>query len=154
MATLQDTIRAAGLEPPDNIPPGKTTRFSTNGKRSNMSGWVHLFPDGKGATFGCWRSGVQHTWQAQREKPLTQHEQDLFRQQVKNARRAAIKEREAVYQAAAVNAQAEWGEATPATDSYPYLVNKDIDSNGARFDKNGRLLIPVHDVSTLFRTQS
>jgi phage/plasmid primase-like uncharacterized protein len=144
MQTLQDAMRAAGFEPSDHMPPGKTTRFSTNGKRSDLSGWVHLFADEQGAAFGCWRSGEQHTWQANRDKPLTKHEQDLFRRQVKDARRAAHQEREAEYQAAAVNAKAEWEPAPPAPESHPYLVKKGIKPHMARIDKNGWLLIPVY----------
>jgi P4 family phage/plasmid primase-like protien len=142
--TLHDSMTAAGFDPPDTIIPGRFTRFSTNGKRSNTAGWVYLFPDEQGAVFGCWRSDEQHTWQAQRDKPLSQHEQDLFRQQIKEARQAAIKEREAEYQAAAANAQAEWAAASPAPDSHPYLVEKGISPNGARIDTNGWLLIPVY----------
>jgi P4 family phage/plasmid primase-like protien len=146
MTTLRDAMRAAGFNPPDSITPGKTSRFSTNGKRSDLSGWVHLFADEQGAVFGCWRSGEQHTWQAQRDKPPSKHEQDLFKQQVKEARRAAIKEREAGYLASAASAQAEWEPAPPAPESHLYLVKKGIKPHMARIDKNGRLLIPVYGI--------
>jgi putative DNA primase/helicase len=64
---LCDAIRAVGYEPPYNIAVGKVTRFSTNGKRNDRSGWVHVFDDGKGAVFGCWRSGEQHQWHEKRD---------------------------------------------------------------------------------------
>ncbi|MGZ8915198.1 MAG: phage/plasmid primase, P4 family [Methylobacter sp.] len=141
---LYDAMTAAGLEPPDNIQPGKTTRFPTNGKRSDLSGWVHLFDDAKGAVFGCWRTGDRHTWQAKRDRPLNAAEHAAFKQQVKEAHAAAHKEREAGYQAAAEHARAEWETAAPANDSHPYLTRKGVQANMARVDKNGWLLLPVY----------
>lgn len=146
MATLPDAMKAAGFDPPDTITPGKTTRFSTNGKRSDLSGWVHLFADEQGAAFGCWRSGEQHTWQAKRDRPLNAIEQAEFRRKVEAARKAAHQEREAGYQTAAANAQAEWSAAPPAPTTYPYTVKKGIKPHMARIDSNGRLLIPVHGI--------
>ena len=57
-------IAAAGLEAPDCInPDGAIHRFSTNGKRSDDSGWYMLLTDGVAAgAFGCWREGLTQTW--------------------------------------------------------------------------------------------
>ncbi|MDP3332601.1 MAG: phage/plasmid primase, P4 family [Methylococcaceae bacterium] len=144
MMTLSDSMRAAGFEPPDSITPGKTTRFPTNGKRSDLSGWVHLFADGQGAVFGCWRSGEQHTWQAEQDKPLNEHEQVTFKSKLKAAKKAAHLEREAGYKQAAVKALAEWNAASPASESHPYLMRKAIKPHMARIDANGWLLVPVY----------
>ncbi len=72
---FRDTIRAAGLEPPDVIEPGKLHRFPGIGKRpSNRAGWCLLFDDGLGGCFGDWSSGVSETWQAKRDKPYSRAE--------------------------------------------------------------------------------
>jgi P4 family phage/plasmid primase-like protien len=146
MTTLHDAIRGAGLVPPDDIQPGKTTRFSTNGKRSDLSGWVHLFADEQGAAFGCWRSGVQGTWQQKRDKPLNETEQASFRRKVVAAKKAMNEERETGYKDAAGKALAEWEAAPLAPPTHPYLMKKDSQAHMARLDSNGRLLIPVHGI--------
>lgn len=136
-----------GLDPPDTIQPGKTTRFSTNGKHHDKTGWVHLFLDGKGAAFGCWRSGMQGTWQEKRDKPLNEAEQARFKRDIIAAKKAMQKERESSYTEAANTARAEWEAAPPAPATHPYLVKKDIQAHMSRIDAKGRLLVPVYGES-------
>jgi hypothetical protein len=54
---FQDAIASAGLTPPETIiADGKIQRFSTNGKRSDDSGWYCLHLDNIPAgRFGNWR---------------------------------------------------------------------------------------------------
>jgi P4 family phage/plasmid primase-like protien len=142
--SLHNAMRAVGFEPPNHISAGQTVRFSTNGKRSDLSGWVHLFPDEQGAAFGCWRSGEQHTWQAARDKPLSEAEQAIFRQKVADCKKAAIIEKETMYKQAAEKARAEFETAKPAPETHQYLMRKGIRPNMARVDINGALLVPVY----------
>ncbi|NOU15891.1 MAG: toprim domain-containing protein, partial [Methylococcaceae bacterium] len=144
MMTLFDSMRAAGFDPPSNINPGQRLRFSTNGKTSDKAGWVYLFPDGKGASFGCNRSGEQHTWQAEQNGPLNEAEQATFKSKLKAAKKAAHLEREVGYKQAAEKALAEWEAASPASESHSYLMRKTIKPHMARIDANGWLLIPVY----------
>jgi len=150
--SLRDSMQAAGFDPPDNILAGKTTRFSTNGKRSDSSGWVHLFPDEQGAAFGCWRSGSSHIWQAKRDKPLNEAEQATFKRKIKAARKAAHEEREAGYKQAACNVLREWEAASPADESHQYLRRKGIQAHMARTDSNGLLLVPVYGANGEFQS--
>ena len=139
---LCDAIRAVGYEPPSNIVVGKVTRFSTNGKRNDRSGWVHVFDDGKGAVFGCWRSGEQHQWFEKRDYVPDIHEQEAMRQQFEEAKRKAIAERDAAYAVAAKEAQVLFDNAVPVV-SHDYLTNKGIRPNMARVF-GGKLIIPVY----------
>jgi len=139
---LCDAIRAVGYEPPTNIAVGKVTRFSTNGKRNDRSGWVHVFDDGKGAVFGCWRSGEQHQWFEKRDYVPDIHEQEAMRQQFEEAKRKAIAERDASYAVAAKEAQVLFDNAVPVV-SHDYLTNKGIRPNMARVF-GGKLIIPVY----------
>lgn len=69
ITTLPDAMRALGFVPPNKIQPGKVTRFSTNGKRSDTAGWVYLYADNKVAqlaSFGCLRSKKRYVWHASR----------------------------------------------------------------------------------------
>jgi phage/plasmid primase-like uncharacterized protein len=139
---LCDAIRAVGYEPPSNIAIGKVTRFSTNGKRNDRSGWVHVFDDGKGAVFGCWRSGEQHQWFEKRDYVPDIHEQEVMRQQFEEAKRKAVAERDAAYSVAAKEAQVLFDNAVPVV-SHDYLTNKGIQPNMARVF-GGKLIIPVY----------
>jgi len=139
---LCDAIRAVGYEPPSSIAVGKVTRFSTNGKRNDRSGWVHVFDDARGAVFGCWRSGEQHQWFEKRDYVPDIHEQEAMRQQFEEAKRKAIAERDAAYAIAAKEAQVLFDNAVPVV-SHDYLTNKGIRPNMARVF-GGKLIIPVY----------
>ena len=66
---LIDAIRAAGLEPPDQIHmDGKIHRFKSGtkgqgGKGGDRPGWYVVYGDGVPAgRFGCWRAGLESAW--------------------------------------------------------------------------------------------
>jgi putative DNA primase/helicase len=145
LSNFRDAIRAAGLEPPDYIEPGRLHRFPGNGKRpSNRAGWCLLFHDGRGGCFGDWSSDLSETWQAKRGKPYSQTERAAFARRVEAAKQqaeAALRERQAE---AAKRATAIWNAATPAPVDHPYLIRKSIQPHGARIHK-GALTLPVTD---------
>jgi phage/plasmid primase-like uncharacterized protein len=147
---LCDAIRSVGYEPPSNIAIGKVTRFSTNGKRNDRSGWVHVFDDAKGAVFGCWRSGEQHQWFEKRDYVLDIHEQEAMRQQFEEAKRKAVAERDQAYAVAAKEAQVLFDNAVPVV-SHDYLTNKGIKPNMARMF-GGKLLIPVYGADGILQS--
>ncbi|MCX7091901.1 MAG: hypothetical protein NTY50_00400, partial [Methylobacter sp.] len=118
MPTLYDAMRAAGFEPPDNINAGQTMRFSTNGKSSDKAGWGFKFADGKGATFGCNRTGERHTWQEARDKPFNEAEQAKFKRDCIAANKTRKLEKEADYQQAAAKALTEWEASALAPESH------------------------------------
>ena len=147
---LCDAIRSVGYEPPSNIAIGKVTRFSTNGKRNDRSGWVHVFDDAKGAVFGCWRSGEQHQWFEKRDYVPDIHEQEAMRQQFEEAKRKAVAERDQDYAVAAKEAQVLFDNAVPVV-SHDYLTNKGIKPNMARMF-GGKLLIPVYGADGILQS--
>ena len=99
-------MRAAGLEPPENIQPGKLHRFSTNGKRNDDAGWCLLFPDLLGGAFGDHRTGLSETWQAKRDKPLTATQREVFRHGCEQAKQERQAEQATKHAKAARKAQA------------------------------------------------
>ena len=147
---LCDAIRSVGYEPPSNIAIGKVTRFSTNGRRNDRSGWVHVFDDAKGAVFGCWRSGEQHQWFEKRDYVPDIHEQEAMRQQFEEAKRKAVAERDQAYAVAAKEAQVLFDNAVPVV-SHDYLTNKGIKPNMARMF-GGKLLIPVYGSDSILQS--
>lgn len=142
--TLHDAMISEGFNPPEQIYPGKTIRFPTNGKPSDTSGWITMFPDEQGAVFGCWRSGEKHTWQAKSNKTFTREERIEFKRNAELAKEVANKEREETYKLAAIKASKEWWSSNPVDNTHLYLQSKGIDPNIARVDGNGCLLIPVY----------
>ena len=69
ISQFRESMRAAGLEPPDVIQPGKLHRFPGVGKRNgNTAAWCKVFEDGLGGCFGDWSSELSENWQAKRDK--------------------------------------------------------------------------------------
>ncbi|HKF94582.1 MAG TPA: toprim domain-containing protein, partial [Gammaproteobacteria bacterium] len=159
---FREAMRAAGLEPPDVIEPGKLQRFSTNGKASDEAGWCLLFSDLLGGVFGDHRSGLSETWQAKRDKPVNEAERNAFKQrceQVKHERRA---EQVRKHAKAASQAQAIWQAAGEASHQHPYLARKGVKSHGLRVYRgdlvikgmpcDGCLMVAARDVSGFIHT--
>lgn len=143
ISQFRDAIRAAGLEPPEVIEPGKMHRFAGEGKRnSNTAGWCKLFDDGRGGCFGDWSTGLSDSWHESSSKPLSQEEQERRRKQVKMVQEEARAQRDKQYAEAKQKANATWDEASPANDDYPYLARKGINAHGAKLSGNS-LLIPI-----------
>lgn len=139
-------VAAAGLVPPDEIrDDGLLHRFSTNGKRQDLSGWYILHGDGVAAgAFGCWRSGLQSTWCAKTDSAMTQAERETHRQRIaalQVQREAALAQRQ---DEAAKSAAEHWAQAKPATTEHPYLQRKGIKPCGARV-LGENLLVPLRD---------
>lgn len=141
---LYEAMARAGFEPPPSFEPGRVARFSRNGRQSDRAGWLLAFPDGEGAIFGDWRTGEEHQWQKERERPQSEADRAAFRALVDEAKRKAAQAREAEYKEAAARAVALWSKAKPAPADHAYLVTKGISPDGARIGKDGRLLVPVY----------
>ena len=77
---------------PWQIIAGKIIRFSTNGKRSDDSGWCKLFEDERGGVFGCWRTGTQHTWRTDIRAILSPRERQQERERIAAAQAARQEE--------------------------------------------------------------
>jgi putative DNA primase/helicase len=137
-------IRAAGLQPPDVIEPGRLYRFPGAGKRNgNTAGWCKLFEDGLGGVYGDWASGLSETWQAKREKPLSAEEREAFMRRVAEAKAQAEAAQGKRRQEAREQAGLIWAEAV-ACQSHPYLATKRIGAHGARLHGE-KLVLPVRD---------
>jgi len=153
ISNFYDAMARSGFDPPPEIAPGRVVRFSANGKKSDRAGWVLLFPDEMGAVFGDWRSGEEHTWQAERERPQSEADRAAFRAMVETAKRQAVEAREREHAEAAARAAEIWAEAKPAPAEHGYLVTKGITPQGARISKDGKLLIPVYGPDGLMSLQ-
>lgn len=143
--TLSEAIRANGWNPPQNIHTGKTSRFSTGDNGNDLNGWVYPFPDGRGAVFGCWRSGEVHTWQKRHDKPLSKAELTELRLKAEQANRMAEIERELRHQQAVIEAVQIVKNAEPAPENHGYLIRKQIQPHNLAMDTQGRLIVTIYD---------
>jgi hypothetical protein len=117
MAMLR-TVGAA----PDYIKPDGFTRFATNGRPSDMSGWVNVGPNGV-FYFGCWRQGVQGCW----PEPHTVLGTQYVMPRTARSNDAAVEEE--LQERARINART-WGRATVIQAQSPvgtYLQNRGLD---------------------------
>ena len=141
-------IAAAGLTAPDLIhDDGRIHRFSTNGKRSDDSGWYMLHTDGIAAgAFGCWRTGLQLTWCAKSDQAMTDAEREAHRQRIAAMKAQREANTLATQRQASETAAALWQAGQPAPAAYEYLTRKGIQPHGVRCDGH-RLLIPMRDTA-------
>lgn len=145
--TFFEAMQAAGLTPPEHIEPDRFYRFPGIGKRNgNTAGWGKLFPDGLGGVYGDYSTGLSESWQADREKPLTETERAAFRQQVTEFRRHAEEQRLQEQQAAAAKARQRLTAAAEAMLDHPHLAKKNIKPHGTR-QEGDKLLVPMRDES-------
>jgi len=148
-------MAAHGLALPDSAEPGRLVRFPGAGKPpSNRAGWLKVFPDGQGAVFGDWSTGLQETWQAR--KPANDDELQRWRQIAEQAQAEADHKRHQNATEAAQAARQEWDAATAPDALHGYLVSKGIDPHGIR-QSGDVLLVPVNvngELSSLQRIQT
>ena len=148
---LIDAMRAAGLEPPEEIYfDGKIHRFRSGTKGSpghgDKPGWYLVFGDGIPAgRFGCWRAGMEITWRADIGRKLTQTEEMSHAKRLAEAKALRDAALERQHQVASETVEKIWTTANPANAEHPYLAKKNIQTHGARITGDGRLVVPLYD---------
>ena len=140
---FRDAIRAAGLIPPDTIEPGKLHRMPGAGKAgSNSAAWCKLFDDGLGGVFGDFSSGLDSSWQADRESKYSEAEIAAFKARIADERRQREADEAQRKTEAKAKAMAIWQKGEAAPGDHPYLIRKGIKASGAKQYKDA-LLIPM-----------
>lgn len=147
---FQSAIAAAGLAVPEVIHgDGALHRYSSNGKRSDQSGWYVLHDDDDIAAgaFGCWRAGVSQTWCSKDVNTLTPAQRSAHQQRMQAIAQQREAEKAQRQQDAAATAAKRWDAATPAPADHPYLARKGIKPHGIKAEGEA-LLIPLRDAAT------
>ena len=150
-AQLIDAMRAAGLEPPDQIHfDGKIHRFRSGTKGSpghgDKPGWYLVFGDGIPAgRFGCWRAGVEFTFRADVGRKFTEFEEMAHARRINESKvlREAAQERQ--HKIASETVEKIWLSGVAAHPDHPYLKRKGIQTHGVRTTGDGRLMVPLYD---------
>jgi phage/plasmid primase-like uncharacterized protein/KaiC/GvpD/RAD55 family RecA-like ATPase len=157
-AQLIDAMRAAGLEPPDEIlMDGKIHRFRSGTKgtpgHGDKPGWYLVFGDGIPAgRFGCWRAGMEVTWRADVGRKLTEFEEMAHARRINESKvlREAAQERQ--HQVASETVEKIWLSGGAAHPDHPYLKRKGIQTHGVRITGDGRLMVPLYDADGTLST--
>ena len=147
---LKDAMLGAGLKPPDIILlDGKLHRFNSGTKGDkghDKPGWYIAFGDGVPAgRFGCWRSGIELTWQAEIGRNLTVAEEMSQTRRFSEAKAQRDAEQKKSREVAANTVDLIWSSCVGASPEHPYLKRKGIKPNGARVTGDGRLVVPLYD---------
>lgn len=148
---LIDAIRAAGLEPPDQvIMDGKIHRFKSGTKGSgnkggDKPGWYLIFGDGVPAgRFGCWRMGFESPWRADVGRQFSPAEEMQHARRIAEAKAIRNAELERQHEVASATVETIWASAQAASPEHPYLKRKGIGVHGARVTGDGRLVVPLY----------
>jgi phage/plasmid primase-like uncharacterized protein len=150
-AQLIDAMRAAGLQPPEEIlMDGKIHRFKSGTKgapgHGDKPGWYLVFGDGIPAgRFGCWRAGMEVTWRADVGRKLTQTEEMSHAKRLAEAKALRDAALERQHQVASDTVEKIWTGAQAALPDHPYLAKKGIQTHGSRATGDGRLVLPLYD---------
>lgn len=133
-------------------PDGEIHRFSVPGdKPSTLNGWYVLFLDGiASGAFGSWKTGGTSTWSSR--EPRNNHESELVRQRIEQARRQREAKQRQRQLIAAGRAQRWWRDARRADPAHAYLVAKGIRAHSLR-QRGDDLLIPLYVGSELVNLQ-
>jgi putative DNA primase/helicase len=142
--SLRDAIRAINGQPPHKITPNGITRFQI-GDKSNLNGWVFMFADCQGATFGNWATDESHTWRLKRDKPLSRAEFAELKAKTEKAKiEAAIEQKQRFSDVAKISERI-ISEAKPAPASHGYLLKKRIKPHNLMMNIKSQLIIPLYD---------
>lgn len=142
-----DAIQRSGITPPASVvDDGKLHRFSSNGKKGDDSGWYILHGDGIPAgAFGCWRSGLESTWQADIGRKLTPDEISATKKRAEEQKKIREQERAELARKAAELANKRWTQASEKID-HEYITRKGIKPFGIRQDGD-EILVPMRDAT-------
>ena len=135
-------------------PTGKLERFSSSGKRGDLSGWyvLHLHHDYAAGAFGCWRTGINQTWHSGNgTTPLSDADRQAIRAAIAQAKQQHAQERAAKAHQARQQAIQLWETAQPASSTHPYLARKQVGAYGIR-QHTANLLVPLCDLDGMLHS--
>jgi putative DNA primase/helicase len=146
---VANAMRSAGLDPPSGIQvDGQIHRFATSPKPGDDNGWYVIYGDNVPAgAFGCWRQDIRMDFCANigRELTLAEHIQNQSR--VAEAKKRHEENRRLKNERAAETCQEIWDRAPAISPEYPYLKRKGIGAHVARSVPDGRMVVPLYDIS-------
>jgi putative DNA primase/helicase len=133
---------------PAKVNSERFTRFATNDRHGDESGWCKLFSDGQGGVFGCWRKNITRVWQA--NSPNSAEDRMSWYKQIQACREEAAVIKAKEHAKCRLESVDLWEKSRDAQEDHPYLVAKLVPSYGLK-QSGGKLMVPVRDISGAFR---
>ena len=112
-------ILAALGHAPDVIEPDRLHRFTTNGKRGDLSGWCRQFADRRAGIFGCFRLGVRDVWTDTPRQRMTPAERAALHRQVMQARAERERDQACAWRRNTDRIAFLWRQSRPVADADP-----------------------------------
>lgn len=151
--TLQqfaDRLREAGLVVDRIEADGILHRCGVADKPNGLDGSYKCFLDAPASIWWKnWPTGEEGTWCGVSNVDMTAAERKALKARIAEAKEAARKEQAERHAKAAELAGKLWEAAHAATDAHPYLTRKEVPAFGLRLARDGRLVVPVLDVTGL-----
>ena len=146
---FREAMIEAGVSPPDEIIlDGTLRRFRPDPKKHDRSGWYVGHDDGiVTMVWGDWRQGIEQVVKAQTGRKWTVAEEMAHASRIAAAKAVRDAERKKQNEVAASTVEIIWSEGAQASPEYPYLKRKGIQPHGAKITGDGRLMVPLFDVS-------
>ena len=104
---------------PDVIVPDRMHRFTTNGKRGDLSGWCRQFAERRAGVFGCFRLGVSEVWTATPRQRMTPADRAALQRQVMQARADRERDQACAWCRNADRIACLWRQSRPVADADP-----------------------------------
>lgn len=116
--------------------------------RSRSAGYrIHYDGIRPAGTLINYKTGERQKWVADGEQvQVSPEEAARIRAEARKAEATRAAEDRAKKAAAAAKAERQIAQSRPAPLSHPYLLKKAVEAHGARIDRQGRLLLPLHDI--------
>jgi phage/plasmid primase-like uncharacterized protein len=115
-----------------------------NDSNGNTSGYVKLFPGGKSAIFGDFKSDRLISWHETDGDGLSPSARKTYQDELERARQKVEEERRRLQTTAARRAAEIYGGAKDARADHPYLVKKSINPCGGIRQSGSQLFVPVY----------
>ena len=154
LAAFEDALRGRGIiVPPGGIvADGIFRRIDAEGKNGKKDAAYILFPDSPVAGgFENWKDGRGwENWLFKGNgngKGLSAAEERQLRERWAAARKVREEEKRKNQEKAVGIARKDWAAAKPAPPDHPYLANKKVKAHNLRVHADGRLLVPMRDVT-------
>ena len=145
----QFIIENIGYAPEQIKLSGNLERFSSNGKKGDLSGWYVFFLDRDFAAgaFGCWRKGHKYTWNSHNGSGrLPEKEWRRISAAITEGKRKTKAEQAHKAIQAQQKAIAMWSTSTEPYSEHNYLIRKQVGAYGIR-QSGEQLLIPLCDLN-------
>lgn len=119
-------------------------RFRVQGdKHGSKNGWCIVFPSGNGV-FGSWKLGITASWSANQSQSLNKKERKIFFEKLKKDKVKRDVSLQRLQKNTAIKCAELWSKSSSIKRNHPYLLDKNINANGARL-LGGNLLLPIQN---------